>query len=137
MRRSRFTDGEILHLIREAASGVPIPEICRAARVSIRTFYRWRNRLGGLTPSAVHQLKDLEAENRRLHRLVVELRQREARARSPAVGSPSSRVSFRSELGAEPSGGRERPRVAGAPDAAVGAGPSVANGRFASLRTSR
>ncbi|MCS0495757.1 transposase [Ancylobacter sp. MQZ15Z-1] len=76
MRRSQFTDSEIIHLLREADSGVPVGEICRTAQVSLRTFYRWRRRFGGLTAPAVMQMKELEAENRRLRSLVSNLSER-------------------------------------------------------------
>lgn len=76
MRRSQFTESEILHLIQEANAGVPVDEICRTAQVSLRTFYRWRRRFGGLSAPAVMQMKELEAENRRLRALVSNLSQR-------------------------------------------------------------
>ncbi|MDQ0513210.1 transposase [Ancylobacter amanitiformis] len=76
MRRSQFTDNEIIQLIREADSGVPVDEICRTARVSLRTFYRWRRRFGSLSEPAVLQMKELEAENRRLRSLVSNLSER-------------------------------------------------------------
>lgn len=70
MRHSQFTDREIAHLLLEAQSGVPIAEICRTSHVSLRTFYRWKRRFGGLQPHAVLQMKELEIENRRLRALV-------------------------------------------------------------------
>jgi putative transposase len=73
MRRSQFTHQEIVHLLFEANAGVPVAEICRTSHVSLRTFYRWRQQFGGLTPQAVQQMKDLEAENRRLRALVSSL----------------------------------------------------------------
>ncbi|MCK0207119.1 transposase [Starkeya koreensis] len=76
MRRSQFTESEIIHLIQEADAGVPVDEICRTAQVSLRTFYRWRRRFGGLSAPAVMQMKELEAENRRLRALVSNLSQR-------------------------------------------------------------
>jgi len=76
MRRSQFTESEIIHLIEEADAGVPVDEICRTAQVSLRTFYRWRRRFGGLSAPAVLQMKELEAENRRLRALVSNLSQR-------------------------------------------------------------
>jgi putative transposase len=51
MRRSQHTEGEILHLLYEAGAGLSIAEIC--ARITPRTFYRWRKRYGGLTPPAL------------------------------------------------------------------------------------
>jgi putative transposase len=73
MRRSQFTDQEIIHLLWEASAGVPVAEICRTSQVSLRTFYRWRQRFGGLTPQAVQQMQDLKAENGRLRALVSSL----------------------------------------------------------------
>ncbi|MBS7538135.1 transposase [Ancylobacter lacus] len=83
MRRSQFTDSEILHLIREADAGVPVGEICRTAQVSLRTFYRWRRRFGGLSAPAVMQMKELEAENRRLRAMIDNL---SARLKAPPPG---------------------------------------------------
>jgi len=68
MRRSGHTDDEIAFLLTEAEGGIPIDDICRAAHVSLRTFYRWRKRLGGLNRPAVERLTSLEDENRRLRR---------------------------------------------------------------------
>lgn len=76
MRQSRFTENEILHLLHEASAGVSVAEICNTAGVSLRTFYRWRRRLGGLNVPAVMQMKDLAAENLRLRRLVSNLFER-------------------------------------------------------------
>lgn len=68
MRRSRFSDDEILVLVEEADRGIPIDRICEAAHVSVRTFYRWRRRLAGVKPAGLQHLNSLEAENRRLKR---------------------------------------------------------------------
>ncbi|GLK85539.1 transposase [Ancylobacter defluvii] len=76
MRHSQFTDTEIFHLVREADAGVPVDEICRTAGVSLRTFYRWRRRFGGLSVPAVERMKELQAENLRLRLLVSNLSER-------------------------------------------------------------
>jgi putative transposase len=76
MRRSRFSENEILHLLYEASTGVSAAEICRTARISQRTLYRWRRRFGGLAEPAVLQMKELAAENARLRGLVSNLRER-------------------------------------------------------------
>src|SRR5664279_6329853 len=76
MRRSRFTENEIVHLLYEASTGVSAAEICRTARISLRTLYRWRRRFGGLAEPAVLQMKELAAENARLRGLVSNLRDR-------------------------------------------------------------
>lgn len=68
MRRSDHTDDEISHLLAEAAAGVPIDDICRTAHISLRTFYRWRKRFGGLKQSGFERLHTLEDENRNLRR---------------------------------------------------------------------
>ena len=66
MRRSRFTESEILHLLYEASAGVPMAEICDTAGISLRTFYRWRRSFGGLSHADVPKIKELEFENARL-----------------------------------------------------------------------
>lgn len=76
MRRARFIDTEIIHFIADADAGVPVEEVCRTAQVSLRTFYRWRRRFGGLSAPAVMQMKEMEAENHRLRALVDNLTQR-------------------------------------------------------------
>jgi putative transposase len=76
MRHSRFTENEILHLLYEASAGVPVGEICSTAGVSLRTFYRWRRRFGGLNAPAVLKMKELAAENLRLRGLVSNLFER-------------------------------------------------------------
>lgn len=73
MRRSRFTENEIIHLLAEASSGVSIAEICKAAGITERTFYRWRRSFGGLDVHAVQQMNELKAENLRLRGLVSNL----------------------------------------------------------------
>lgn len=76
MRHSQHTDNEILHLLYEAQTGVSIAEICSTARVSLRTFYRWRKRYGSLTPAALLHMKELQLENQRLRALVNRLSER-------------------------------------------------------------
>jgi putative transposase len=73
MRRSRFTENEIIHLLAEASSGVSIAEICKAAGITERTFYRWRRSFGTLDVPAVQQMNELKSENLRLRGLVSNL----------------------------------------------------------------
>ena len=94
MRRSQFTESEILHLLHEASTGVSVAEICRTAAVTPRTFYRWRRRFGGLSLPAVMQMKDLAAENHRLRGLVSSLIERlraENETHEPVTTLPKSR----------------------------------------------
>jgi putative transposase len=87
MRRSQHTEHEILFLLDEACAGISIAEICSTARISLRTFYRWRKRYGGLTSSALRHMKDLEIENQRLRLLLDKLSERREipHAQSPAT----------------------------------------------------
>jgi putative transposase len=91
MRQSQHTESEILHLLVEANAGLPITELCEAARISPRTYYRWRARYGGFTPTAVREVKDLQLENRRLRSLVTSLSTRTVAEtlKTGGVGRPS------------------------------------------------
>ncbi len=66
MRRSKFTDDEIAMWLLDADQGMPIEGICRSANISMRTFYRWRERFGSLSPKAIRHIRELEEENRAL-----------------------------------------------------------------------
>ena len=66
MRKSKFTETQIVSMIKEAESGVPVPEICRKQGIGQSTFYKWRSKYGGMEASDVKRLKELEEENRRL-----------------------------------------------------------------------
>ena len=73
LKKSRFTEEQIIYAIKQREAGVPIDELCRKYGITQQTFYRWRKKYGGLTPSELRRLKDLEAENRRLKQLVADL----------------------------------------------------------------
>jgi putative transposase len=73
MRKSRFSTEQIAQILAHAESGVPPKELCRKYGVSEATFYVWRRKYGGLAPSEVRRLKQLEEENRKLKRLVADL----------------------------------------------------------------
>jgi len=66
MRKSKFTEIQIVGMIKEAESGVPVPEICRKYGVGQSSFYKWRSKYGGMEASDVKRLKELEDENRKL-----------------------------------------------------------------------
>lgn len=72
MRRSRFTEAEIVGLLKEAEAGAKVSELCRRVGIAETTFYRWRKRYGGLEVDQAKKLKAIEEENRRLKRLVAD-----------------------------------------------------------------
>jgi putative transposase len=128
MRRSQFTDNEILQLLGEASAGVPVGEICRTSGVTRRTFYRWRRRLGGLDVPAARQMKELATENLRLRGLVNNLFERlRATTESPTTTSPTVRAPQ------PPVQVKQREQARAARIAAEKCGGAV-TGRFASLR---
>jgi putative transposase len=127
MRRSQFTENEILHLLYEASAGVPVAEICGTAGVSLRTFYRWRRRFGGLNAAAVMEMKDLAAENIRLRGLVSNLFERLRAAPQDAASLPDVAPMV------PPSRKKEREQLRAVRIAAEKCGGAL-TGRFASVR---
>ena len=73
MRGSRYTEAQIVALLKEHEAGVATEELCRRHGVSQQTFYRWKAKYGGLDVGDAQRLKALEDENRRLKRLVADL----------------------------------------------------------------
>ena len=74
MRKSRFTDNQILSILKQAQGGVPVPELCREHGMSSATFYKWRAKFGGTDASMMARLKELEDENRRLKKMYADER---------------------------------------------------------------
>lgn len=73
MKKSRFTDAQIAFVLRQGEEGTAIGEVCRKAGISEATFYNWRKKYGGLMPSEMRRLKQLEEENGKLKKLVADL----------------------------------------------------------------
>ena len=73
MQQSRFTEEQIIRLLKRAEGGEKIVDLCREAGISDTTFQRWKAKYGGLEVSEARRLKQLEDENRRLKQLVAEL----------------------------------------------------------------
>lgn len=73
MKKSRFTEEQIAFALKQQELGTPVAEIVRKLGISEQTFYRWRKKYAGLTPSELRRLKQLEDENRRLKHMVADL----------------------------------------------------------------
>lgn len=72
MKKSRFTDSQIIAILKQAEAGTPVPELCREHGISAATFYKWRSKYGGMEASMVSRMKELEEENRRLKKMYAE-----------------------------------------------------------------
>jgi putative transposase len=72
MKRSRFTDSQIMAVLRQAEAETSIPDLCREHGISTATFYKWRSKFGGMDVSLMARMSELEEENRRLKKLYVE-----------------------------------------------------------------
>jgi putative transposase len=73
VKKSRFTDEQIAFALKQAETGTRIDEICRKMGISDAIFYKWRQKYGGLGPSELRKLKQLEEENSKLKRIVADL----------------------------------------------------------------
>lgn len=73
MRKSRFTEAQIVAALRQAEGGVPVAELCRKLEVTETTFYRWKRQYAGLGVSELRELRQLRDENRQLKQLVADL----------------------------------------------------------------
>jgi len=74
MKKSKYTDSQILAILKQAEAGAPVPELCREHGMSSATFYKWRSKYGGMDASLMARMKELEEENRRLKKMYAEER---------------------------------------------------------------
>jgi putative transposase len=72
MKRSKFTDSQIMEALKRVDAGLAVPEICRELGISTATFYKWRAKYGGMDTSMMARMKELEAENARLKKMYIE-----------------------------------------------------------------
>ena len=69
MRKSTFSESQIVAILNEAEGGVPVSDVCRSHGMSQATFYKWRTKYGGMDANLMRRLKDLETENTRLKKM--------------------------------------------------------------------
>ena len=81
MKTSRYSDSQILSILKQAENGIAVPELCREHGMSSATFYKWRAKYGGMDASMMSRLKELEAENQRLKKMYAEERLKAENAR--------------------------------------------------------
>ena len=70
--KSRFNEEQIINILREADSGVPLKELCRKHGISMASYYKWKAKFGGMSVTEAQRLRILEAENAKLKRLVAD-----------------------------------------------------------------
>ena len=74
MKKSKFSDSQIISVLKQAEAGTPVPDLCREHGISNATFYKWRAKFGGMDASLMARMKELEEENRRLKKMYAEER---------------------------------------------------------------
>ena len=74
MKKSKFSDSQVLSILKQASSGLSVPDLCREHGISSATFYKWRAKFGGMDLSMMSRLKELEAENARLKKMYADER---------------------------------------------------------------
>ena len=72
MKKSRYTDSQIMNILKQAANGTPVPDLCREHGMSSATFYKWRAKYEGMDASMMARMKELERENARLKKMYAE-----------------------------------------------------------------
>jgi Transposase. len=74
MKTSRFTESQIIGILKQAEAGTPVPELCREHGMSSASFYKWRSKYGGMDAALMTRMKELEVENARLKKMYGEER---------------------------------------------------------------
>ena len=72
MKKSKFSDSQIMDALRRVEAGLPVPDLCREVGISTATFYKWRAKYGGMDVPDAKRLRSLEAENAKLKKLLAE-----------------------------------------------------------------
>ena len=111
MKKSRFTEEQIVFALKQAELGTPVPEVCRKLGISDATFYTWRKKYGGISPSELKHMRQLEEENLRLKKLVADLSLDKAMLQDVLAKRPDAGASAR--MGPGPEGTLRGQREAG------------------------
>ena len=72
MKKSKFSDSQIMQALKRVEAGLSVPDLCREIGISTATFYKWRAKFGGMDTYLISRMKELEEENRRLKKMYVE-----------------------------------------------------------------
>lgn len=72
MKKSRYSDAQIMAILKQAESGVPVADLCREHGMSSASFYKWRSKYGGMDASLMTRMKELDEENKRLKKMYAE-----------------------------------------------------------------
>ena len=72
MKKSKFSDSQIMGALKRVEAGLAVPELCRELGISTAAFYKWRAKFGGMDTSMMRRMKELEEENRRLKKMYIE-----------------------------------------------------------------
>jgi len=73
MKQSRYSDSQIISILKQAEAGTPVAELCREHGMSSASFYKWRAKYGGMDASLMSRMKELEAENNRLKKMYADV----------------------------------------------------------------
>ena len=71
--KKRFSESQIISILKQAEGGTPVPELCRAHGMSTASFYKWRSKFGGMDASMISEMKSVSEENKRLKRMYIEV----------------------------------------------------------------
>jgi putative transposase len=102
MKTARYSDAQIMGILKQAEGGVPVSELCREHGMSSASFYKWRAKFGGMDASLVAEMKDMADQNRRLKKMYAEMRMQNDLLKE-ALGKSAKAVSAQRD-------GRERGR---------------------------
>lgn len=73
MKKSRFSESQVVGILKEADAGQPVGEVCRRHGISLATYYKWKSRYGGMEASDLKRMRELEADHGKLKRMYAEL----------------------------------------------------------------